>query len=257
MIDGLRPDALADGAGTHPALDHLTQSGASTMSATSVMPSVTLPCHASIFFSVPPARHGITTNTWVPMARPVPGLVDVAKAAGLSCAFFHNWEPLRDLNAPGSLAFSYFRANCYTDPEGDRVIAEEAVRYIRSDRPDFAFVYLGTLDVAGHDHGWMSPGYVRQLARVDGALGNLLECVEPGYAVLLNSDHGGHERNHGLDIPEDMLVPWIAAGPGIRPGVRIGAPVSLMDTAPTVARLLGLRVPAEWEGHFVDEILAP
>lgn len=252
MIDGTRPDALPLTA--CPNLDYLRANGASTLQASSVMPSITLPCHASIFHSVPPTRHGITTNTWMPMARPVPGLVDVARMAGMRSAFFHNWEPLRDLNAPGSLAFSYFRDNCYTDPNGDRVIVDEALRYIASDRPDFAFVYMGTLDVAGHDHGWMSPKYLEQLTRVDDALGVLLTGLPVDHAVIVNSDHGGHDRSHGADIPEDMLVPWIAYGPGIRKGATIDAPVSLMDTAPTITHLLGLQAHPVWEGRCVDEI---
>jgi arylsulfatase A-like enzyme len=254
MIDGVRPDALA--LTPCPNLDTLRARGASTLRASSVMPSITLPCHTTIFHSVPPARHGITTNTWMPMARPVPGLVDVARAAGLRSAFFHNWEPLRDLNVPGNLAFSYFRDNCYTDPDGDQVIADEALRYIRSDRPDFAFVYFGTVDVAGHDHGWMSDRYLQQISRVDGALGTLLGGLAADCAVMINSDHGGHERNHGADIPEDMIVPWIVAGPGVKPGHEIQAPVSLMDSAPTLARLLGVQAPAAWEGRCPAEIFA-
>jgi predicted AlkP superfamily pyrophosphatase or phosphodiesterase len=252
MIDGLRPDALLTGA--HPHLDQVRADGASTLNASSVMPSITLPCHATIFHSVPPSRHGITTNTWTPMARPLPGLVDVAKAAGLRSAFFHNWEPLRDLNVPGNLDFSYYRNNCYTDPDGDQVIVDEALRYIRSDHPDFAFVYMGTLDVAGHNDGWMSPGYMEQLARVDGALGALLGALPAAYDVVINSDHGGHERNHGADIPADMLIPWLAIGPNIQKGLTIESPVSLMDTAPTIARLLNIQAAPAWEGRCLDEI---
>ena len=255
MIDGARPDAIP--LTPCPSLAGLLKRGAYSIRAASVMPSITLPCHTTIFHSVPPTRHGITTNTWTPMARPIPGLVDVARMAGLRSAFFHNWEPLRDLNVPGSLAFSYFRDNCYTDPDGDAVIVDEALRYIRSDHPDFAFVYLGTVDVAGHDYGWMSPRYLEQLTRVDGALGTLLAGLPSEYSLVVNSDHGGHERSHGADIPEDMLVPWIAAGANIRPGFEILAPVGLIDTAPTVARLLGIKPHPDWEGRCVDEMFLP
>jgi hypothetical protein len=40
------------------------------------MPSVTLPCHTSMFRGVTPERHGITTNTWTPQVRPVPSIID-------------------------------------------------------------------------------------------------------------------------------------------------------------------------------------
>ena len=54
----------------------------------------------------------------------------------------------------------------------------------------------------------------------------------------------------------DLTIPWIACGAGIREGHRIEAPVSLIDTAPTLAHLLGLPRPPEWEGQVIEEALA-
>jgi predicted AlkP superfamily pyrophosphatase or phosphodiesterase len=252
LIDGARPDAL--GVAHCPNFTAVRARGAFTLNASSVMPSVTLPCHMSIFHSVPPSRHGVTTNDWQPMARPLPGLVDQARAAGRRCAFFHNWEPLRNLNLPGSLAFSYFRDNVYTDPDGDQVIANEAVRYFATEQPDFAFVYFGTVDTMGHLYGWMSPEYLAQLERVDRTLGTLLEGLPADSTLLLQSDHGGHERTHGTDSPEDMTIPWLVAGPGLRQGYEIKTAVSLLDTAPTLARLLGINPHPQWEGRCIEEI---
>ncbi|MBI1880428.1 MAG: alkaline phosphatase family protein [Chloroflexi bacterium] len=254
LIDGTRPDALD--VAECPNLAALRMRSAYTLKATSVLPSVTLPCHMSIFHSVPPTRHGVTTNDWQPMARPLPGLVDQAHTAGRRCAFFHNWEPLRNLNLPGSLAFAYFRDNVYTDLDGDHIIAAEAARYITMDHPDFAFVYFGTVDTMGHRHGWMSAEYLAQLGRVDQALGTLLAALPPDSAILLQSDHGGHERTHGSDSPEDMTIPWLVAGPDIRPGYELKTPVSLLDTAPTLARLLQIKPHSEWEGRCIEEIFA-
>ena len=96
MLDGLRPDALHQC--DCPTLQGLIRRGSSTLQASSVMPSVTLPCHMSIFHSVPPSRHGITDNSWRPMARPVIGLMEAASDADKRNAFFYNWEELRDLD---------------------------------------------------------------------------------------------------------------------------------------------------------------
>ena len=76
MIDGLRPDALAQAA--LPSVEALIARGASTLTAQSTMPSITLPCHMTIFHSVPPTRHGVTANLYTPMARPLPGLLEHA-----------------------------------------------------------------------------------------------------------------------------------------------------------------------------------
>jgi predicted AlkP superfamily pyrophosphatase or phosphodiesterase len=250
MTDGMRPDALS--LVNPPRIGALQARSAYTLRATSVMPSVTLPCHATIFYSVPPQRHGIMTNVWQPMARPLPGLVEHAHAAGRRCHFYHNWEPLRDLNRPETLDFAYFRNNSHT-PHGDDAIAAVAAATIGGDRPDFAFVYLGTIDIAGHAFGWMSDGYLRQIEIVDAAIGTILDSLTPEDTVLLQSDHGGHDRTHGADSPEDMTIPWMIAGPGIRQGHALQTSVSLLDTAPTLARTLDLPVHPQWEGRCIDE----
>lgn len=251
LIDGLRPDGLE--VANCPRLKALRDRSAWTMRATSVMPSVTLPCHTSIFHSVPPMRHGVTSNMWAPMARPLPGLFDLAKAAGKRCAFLFNWEELRDLARPGSLELAYFRNTSY-QPDGDQITAEEAARVLPGGGYDFAFIYLGTVDVAGHYYGWMSDGYLTQIATVDAALGTILDALPDDTTYLLQSDHGGHDRNHGTDMPEDLTIPWLVAGPGVRAGQPIDVPVSLLDTAPTLARLIGIAPYHEWEGRCVEEI---
>ena len=109
LVDGMRPDGLQQA--DTPILDRLIATGSSTMRARTVMPSVTLPCHMSLFHSVGPDRHGITTNTWMPQVRPIPGLTDAIHAAGKRTAAFFNWEELRDLSRPGSLDNIYFSAS--------------------------------------------------------------------------------------------------------------------------------------------------
>lgn len=251
MLDGVRPEALS--LARCPNLTAVRARGAETLRATSVMPCITLPCHTSIFHSVPPARHGITQNQWTPMARPVPGLVEVLRAAGRRAAFFYNWEPLRDLSRPEHLHHAVYM-DAQHEPAGDDWMADEAVRYLGQTTPDFMFVYFGTVDYAGHDHGWLAPGYLAQLERVDAAFGRVVAALPAGAHCVIQADHGGHDRSHGENVPEDMTVPWIVAGPGIRAGHTIEAPVNLIDTAPTILRLMGLQVPPAWEGRCPAEI---
>jgi predicted AlkP superfamily pyrophosphatase or phosphodiesterase len=186
------------------------------------------------------------------MARPLPGLMDLAHSHGLKSAMIHNWEPLRDLNRPETLDVSFFANRSY-EVDGDDLIAEEAVRLIPKHQPDFAFVYLGTVDTRGHMYGWMSDGYFRQIERVDGALGVVLNALPSPSNVVLQADHGGHDRTHGTEMPEDMTIPWLVAGPAIKQNYAIQAPVSLLDTAPTLARLLELPAHPQWEGKVVEE----
>jgi predicted AlkP superfamily pyrophosphatase or phosphodiesterase len=225
---------------------------ASTMRARTVMPSITLPCHMSMFHSVPPTRHGITTNTWSPMARPIPGLIDAAHGFGRRAAMFFNWEALRDLARPEKQAFSFFTFHDH-DPKSDQVVADAAAAWMPRQNLDFAFVYLGMVDEMGHRHGWMNDGYLRQVETTDVALGTVLAALPKDGHVLLQSDHGGHDRSHGTDQDADMLIPWMLSGPEIRGGHTLGAPVSILDTAPTLAKLLEVDPQRDWEGRVVEE----
>lgn len=241
MLDGLRPDALSPA--RTPNLERLRAAGASTLAARSVMPSITLPCHTSIFHSVPPTRHGITSNTFLPMARPVPGLIDALNQAGKLCGAVYNWEELRDISRPGALHHAHYVRTSEMLEDGDALVCDHALPLVRSGAFDFLFVYLGTIDSAGHAYGWMSDGYLAQVAQVDGYVGRLYDAQPDDSLMLVHADHGGHDRTHGTDAPEDMLIPWMLAGQGVRAGYTIQREVTLLDSAPTIARA-GCNAPA-------------
>lgn len=220
------------------------------------MPSITLPCHMSLFHSVPPERHGVTTNTWSPMARPLPGIIDAAHLHGRRSATFTNWEPLRDVARPEKQWLSFFRHHDH-DPASDQAVAESAAFWLGREAIDFAFVYFGMVDEMGHRHGWMADGYLHQIETTDQALGVVVAALPPDSHILLQSDHGGHDRTHGTDSDADMTIPWMLSGPGIRAGHDLAGGVSILDTAPTLARLLEVAPPREWEGRVVQEAFAP
>jgi predicted AlkP superfamily pyrophosphatase or phosphodiesterase len=255
-MDGVRPDAIH--AAPTPVIHRLAREGSAHWRARTVMPSCTLPCHTSMLRGVPPERHGITTNTFQPLVRPVPSLIDVAKDAGLTTGFFYNWEELRDLSAPGKLDVGVMTANCHT-AAGDRHIAAATVRYLEEVDFDFLFVYFGWPDECAHKHGWMSAEYLEAIANADACLGTVLEALERlgrETTTLVLSDHGGHDRTHGTEMDEDMTIPWVLHGPGVRSGYEIDAPVVIYDTPATLAHALGIQPSPVWDGRVVQEAYA-
>ena len=86
LMDGMRPDAFL--ACDHPYIHEIMKKAYYTLDGQTVMPSVTLPCHISMFHSVTPQRHGITTNVYIPMARPLNGLLEQLKLAKADTAMF-------------------------------------------------------------------------------------------------------------------------------------------------------------------------
>ncbi|MEZ4669543.1 MAG: alkaline phosphatase family protein [Anaerolineae bacterium] len=256
MIDGCRPDALQQA--NTPNLKDLWQTGAYTWTARSVMPSVTLPCHNSMFRGVDPARHGIgPDNVFRSSALAFPSLLDVAAMGNKHNAIFYSWEQLRDLGAPGSLKMSYCRSADY-GADNDTPVAQMAADYLVTEQPDFCFLYLGDVDIHGHMYGWMSPEYMNAIEINDRAVGIVMDRLQEAglrnsYTILVQADHGGHDTDHGTDMPEDMLIPWILNGVGIKKGYALQSPVGLVDTTATIAHLLGITAPPEWEGSPVME----
>jgi phosphopentomutase len=159
---------------------------------------------------------------------------------------------LRDLSRPEKLEYTIFR-DCAEELFGDEWVVDETLRVLPTANLDFAFVYLGTVDNVGHAAGWMSETYLQQATRMDVALGRLLAALPADTHVLIQADHGGHDRTHGTDSVEDMTIPWIVAGPRIRQNHALTTPVSLLDTAPTLAHLLGLAPHHQWEGKVITE----
>ena len=96
LADGMRPDSMAH----LPYAKKLMQEGAYSLAAETTFPSVTLPCHFSLFLSVPTERHGISTNLYMPPVRPVNGLFEQLSAAGKKSIVYYDWEQLRDLWLP-------------------------------------------------------------------------------------------------------------------------------------------------------------
>lgn len=244
LVDGMRPDAMT----CIPEAQQILSRSAYTLNARTVFPSVTLPCHLSLFHSVDPDRHGTTTNTYAPQVRPINGLCEVIKQNKMQSAFFYGWEQLRDLSRPGSLDFSYYCSGRYIGrPAMNNNVTDMAITHLNSNYTDFAFLYLGYTDYAGHQEGWMSQLYMDAMENSWKNIEKVLRSLPEDYAVIITADHGGHDRTHGTDLSEDMTIPMLLLGNGIDTGISLSN-VSIKDVAPTIVKLLGIEPDEEWEG---------
>ncbi|MBE7090832.1 MAG: hypothetical protein E7363_02835 [Clostridiales bacterium] len=247
LIDGMRVDGLK--ACGSPYLSFLEKNCAYTYHARSVFPSITLPCHYSITHSIPPQTHGIINNTFTlnPDCK-VNGIFEVASKAGKTCAFFYGWEPLRDIARPGALRFSTY-INAYARESGDAALTDACERLLSEDHPDFAFLYMVETDEkGGHDNGWMSEEYLRRIRIAIDCVYRMITRFGEEYHIVLLADHGGHDRGHGSDLPEDMTIPMFFSGKGFAAGEIQGESLSLLDIAPTIADILGVGKEKDWQG---------
>jgi predicted AlkP superfamily pyrophosphatase or phosphodiesterase len=273
-IDGGKPAVIAQS--KVPVLDRLVKEGAHTWTAQTVFPSITLPSHTSMLTGVDIETHQIRWNNWQPGAGfvKVPTIFTEAKQAGLSTAMFVGKEKLRHIAIPGSVdIFNYERQQSgevtKEDPtakdkkaktkEGTvpaKIVAAKFAAYFKEKKPALTMIHFPDTDTAGHKYGWHSPEQIAAFADVDAALAVVRKAIETaGVAdktvLIISADHGGHDKTHGSDSPEDMNIPWIAWGNGVKAGAEIKAPVKTYDTAATALWLLGRPVPASFVGKPV------
>jgi predicted AlkP superfamily pyrophosphatase or phosphodiesterase len=247
LLDGMRPDAITD----VPEAQAMIARGSSAMDAQTVYPSVTLPCHMSLFHSVDPSRHGTTTNLFMPQVRPIDGLFDVLRMAKKRTAMFYNWHELRNLCRPGSLSLEYYQQGCTLGWEETTVpLTDAVIDHIKKFDPDFTFYYYAYPDEMGHAHGWMTEQYQHAIDFCWKETQRIIDTLPEDYVVIAVADHGGHDRTHGTTMPEDMTIPVIITGGPFKAGVKLEN-VSIKDIAPTIAALLGVEAAPEWEGKVL------
>ena len=248
LVDGMRIDA-PDACGN----EYAAQFGAKAklLRERTVMPSVTLPCHMSLFHSVTPQRHGILTNTFVPQVHTVEGLVERLKASGKTSAFYYSWQLLRDLTRPGCLSFELF-IDIYAYPHVDRLLTGEALARTEKDAHDFVFLYLGEPDETGHAHGYMGPEYLASVSEAWDCVRRVCEKFGGQYQIIVTADHGGHDRIHGEDIPEDMNIPLYLYGSAFDGYTAQTA--SIIDIAPTIAKIMGIEPARGWDGKAIPGV---
>jgi arylsulfatase A-like enzyme len=252
-IDGLRPDAIATFKA--PTLQRLIDEGAYTLTASTILPSKTLPSHTSMLTGEPPERHGILWNT---AFEDAPGEIDIptvfgeARSRGYATAAYFSKAKFSHLQKAGTLDYSQAPGGWFGRWTADRTVNDVAAR-IGEARWNLLFVHLPDPDVAGHAHGWMSAEYGKGVLRADAAVARLMQLAETTfgadrYTIIVTADHGGHGKDHGSDDPRDVTIPWISWGRGVHKGELPANTVRTMDTAATALYLLGVTQPTAWAG---------
>lgn len=265
-VDGMRADGYqkADA----PNMKRLAAAGAHTVTAQAVLPTVSSPNWASILMGAEPSTHKITSNDWKPeQVNLLPTLFGaVKKQRKEACVVVtYEWMAFGELFAHESVDVKVGTLRLAVQPEpkpaAHQFVTDAAAAAIREKKPMLTFIHLDLVDHAGHAHGYDSAEYLASIAEADRCLGLLLEALEDaGIAqetvTLVVSDHGGKGTGHGGDSPEELTVPWIIAGPGVAQGKVIAEPVCVTQTAPTVLRALGLKIPRPWTAGPVKNAFA-
>lgn len=213
-IDALHPAALQ--ADVSPTLESLKRSGQFTLEGRSVNPPQTLIAHTAMLTGLSPEQSGKQDNNWK-LGQPQvvhETLLDLARHQGFETAYFYAKSKLGYLVTPSICSHALAR-----DDGVERVQA-----FLHQSGRRFVFLHLSGLDEAGPDSGWLSTDYLEELRYIDRSLAPLLADVRQRgkYLIVVTSDHGGHERLHGTDHPDDFLLPVLVQASRPLPGVVQG-----------------------------------
>ena len=271
-FDGGKPAVIAES--EMPVLKKLVTEGAVTWKARTIFPPKTLPSHTSMLTGLSPGKHRVLWNNFEPDKGKIlaPTVFTIARKADptLVSALFAGKMKFHHLWQDGSLERFDFKGPQTATPtvgaadefektvNPAQTVAGSAAAYIVEKKPNLCFIHFPDPDAAGHKSGWGSPEQKEAFKVSDQALSQILKAVNSaGIAdssvIIISADHGGHDKTHWLDIPDDMEIPWIAWGKGVKKGFAITAPVTTYDTTATALWLLGVAAPAELDGQPVKQ----
>ena len=136
--------------------------------------------------------------------------------------------------------------------ESESQYTDEFIELLKKNSPRLAFITYDMCDHTGHASRYDSPEYANACAQVDKFIGRIADYVAANMAkdtaIVLFSDHGGHDKGHGDTTLECYEIPFLVHAPGLD-GYVFREPVTISDVAPTVAWLLGLKIPDFWRGR--------
>ena len=215
-IDGLRGDAVSQ----MPTLDALRSRAAWTDSMQTVVPSLTVPGHLSMFTGRDVTSLGVQTNT-------------LDQSAGLALALngatsMFQWVKDDGRRSTALIASSLVPASDLVTAQGffgigevmtasadlPSLRADAIAAATAADAPALLFVHIPTVDFAGHDFGWVRTDiaganggdvlgiqYVAAARAADAVINDIWLALQPAIengdvALLITADHGGGHGEH-------------------------------------------------------------
>lgn len=218
-IDGARPDYI-EKLDTNT-IDYLINehNAKYSLNSETVCPSITTSAHASLFTGVEPEVHGYYN----------PG--DDVNSKTIFEVFEENGYETLLLDGKGGRIKGLERGvssfmgnkNYYDDKETDLEIIKDFLDAFEAYRPTFSFILLPEVDRMGHWHGHNSDEYSEAIIKADNAIGVLVTYLKENdlfenSSIVITSDHGMTNHDHGACFITDIKIPIIKYGKGFTQG---------------------------------------
>lgn len=249
-----------------PNIKKLAQEGSMTLEMRTVLPSSSAVNWASILMGAGPTFHGYTE--WGSQTPEIPS-VTISKYGKFpsiytilkeqkpdsKTAIVYSWEGIEYLVEKDIINI------VAPTKSNDDLAADTAANIIIREKPIFTFIHFDEPDHVGHTIGHNTSEYYATLEVVDQRIGKIINAVKTaGIAnetvIILLSDHGGIDKGHGGKTLEEVQIPFIISGAGIKKNHQITDTAIVYDVAATVAKLLNLKQPQAWRGIPLQDAFA-
>ena len=228
----------------------------------SVLPSTSASCYASIHTGVSPQVHGVTGNdTIFRLSQPdvfsqarKSDLITGAVTHSFWSEFFNRapFDPLRDIeyDEPESRSINHGRfhtmagygQNNQMTPSDADLFATLSMLCQRFGL-DYGILHTCTLDSMGHRFYHDSPEMDHACFMMDYMLAPwIIKWRDMGYQVIVTADHGQDERGHhgGHDpLQQEFALYYF----GDAQAVEVDTSLDQLQLAPTILSLLGATIP--------------
>lgn len=264
-FDGMSAQSIRE-ADAMPFYEQMMKWGSYTLTRRSVLPSSSACNWASLYMGAGPEQHGY--NTWSSRHPDFPSdtltdhgffpdLYYQAKKQypNVKIAHFYEWIGMHyvidTLSVDKDKQFDRFKA-------GD---LDDIIKYITTEKPFITSVVFDAPDHVGHTIGWMTPEYLDDESKLDGILKHIYESIKAAGMLdetlfVLTADHGGKGKGHGGISMEEMETCLVFCGKGAKAGHVIKETTSVVDIAPTLARILHIPYPHAWVGRPIPSLFS-
>lgn len=280
-VDGVLQKCLNKS--NHSVFDSFKANGSYTFKARTAIETISAPGWSNILCGMSTAVSGVYDNDWkAPWVYGNSNPLSTINNSKLPCIFDHlkaknnnirtgyitDWEwfvNLSNVGYPKSIDYDFY---CNTENYPIEKFAEcdfkglkKVKSIIESKDFDYLFYYIGAVDEQGHATGFCSDNYIKMLTIANNIIESIFSSLKKAEifeetVIIWNTDHGASylTTNHGDQTDENLLVPWMIRGPGIKKGYEIRQPVKNLDTPAVISKLLNVEKNILWESQDIEEI---
>jgi predicted AlkP superfamily pyrophosphatase or phosphodiesterase len=259
-LDGVRVDILA--AAATPVIDSLIAGGYFSDKAITRQRTVSGPGWSSMLIGAGQDKHQVRNNDFRSNAYgSYPDFLTRLEQLDTTYTTLAvlDWPPLGDTTDGGPLISDAVDTKILIDGDAngydraDSLSVAAAIEHLADPDLDAAFVYLGNIDVVGHETSSLAVEYRTAIETADRQVGMLIDALRrrPGYAaedwlILLSTDHGRtDDGGHGGESLAERTIFYLASGPSVSPDPIDRTP-HIVDVAVTALTHLRVEIDPAW-----------